>query len=197
MAQRLARDHVLATTTGRTNWATLASKPLPVHLSVAGAEGTVCDLSGSDDSIEGLKRSRPATHVVTFDEAAHSIHNTAQPEFTSELLAVITAAVAVRSATLARQDRVTAGSALLPPACGADVNSHHVLSDLAVAGLPPRERTRTTPGSAMHGFESICARTRERLHTSSRTSRTTNIRSKRERIVLMRSICSAALFESS
>ena len=30
--------------------------------------------------------------VRKFDGAAHSIHNTAQPEFTSELLAVITAA---------------------------------------------------------------------------------------------------------
>ena len=33
-----------------------------------------------------------------FDGAAHSIHNTAQPEFTSELLAVITAAAKAAAA---------------------------------------------------------------------------------------------------
>ena len=36
--------------------------------------------------------------VRKFDGAAHSIHNTAQPEFTSELLAVITAAAKAAAA---------------------------------------------------------------------------------------------------
>ena len=40
--------------------------------------------------------------VRKFDGAAHSIHNTAQPEFTSELLAVITAAA--KAAAVAATD---------------------------------------------------------------------------------------------
>jgi len=92
-AQQLARERVLASTDGATAWDELAktARPVPVHLWVADQPGTVCEWKG-EGGIDDMAARLPACTVRKFDGAAHSIHNTAQPEFVAALVAVITSA---------------------------------------------------------------------------------------------------------
>ena len=99
-AQHLARARVLASSDGAEAWDALANtaRAFPVHVWVADEPGTVCAWEGAG-GIHDMKARLPGCAVRKFDGAAHSIHNTAQPEFTSELLAVITAAAKAAAAT--------------------------------------------------------------------------------------------------
>ena len=104
IAQRLARDRILASDDGRAAWAELVARCKPskngnqaqaedvlsVHLWYAdeGERGTVCALTG-DGSIEHMQEMNTACNVAFFPQAGHSIHNSARPAFMTSLKAVI------------------------------------------------------------------------------------------------------------
>ena len=93
LAQRLARDRVLATDDGHRAWCELAkawtSASAPLHVWVADQPGTVCALDGCEGSIEDMKRIHPQAIFATFPNSGHSIHNTAREAFIASLKEVI------------------------------------------------------------------------------------------------------------
>ena len=81
VAHRLARQHVLASPHAAAAWDRLAaahraagSLPFPVHVWVAGREGTVCRWDGPG-GIADMAARLPAATVREFPGAGHSIHN--------------------------------------------------------------------------------------------------------------------------
>jgi pimeloyl-ACP methyl ester carboxylesterase len=93
LAQRLARDRVLATDDGHQAWQDLAAAATPasapLHVWVADTPGTVCALDGCEGSIEDMKRLHPSAHFKAFPNSGHSIHNTAREAFMTALKEVI------------------------------------------------------------------------------------------------------------
>ncbi|KAJ8608938.1 hypothetical protein CTAYLR_005320, partial [Chrysophaeum taylorii] len=94
-AQNLARDRILGSNDGDVAWQTLSryedTLPFGVSLWVAGDRGTACDWDGPGGILD-LKRRLPRASIVKFENADHSIHNTARPEFVRELVSIINAA---------------------------------------------------------------------------------------------------------
>ena len=90
---------MLASSDGADAWNTLARTALafPVHLWVADRPGSVCEWEG-EGGIGDMQARLVGCAVRKFDGAAHSIHNTAQPEFVAALVAVINAAAAKAAA---------------------------------------------------------------------------------------------------
>jgi len=91
MAMTLAYRTVLASRDGGEAWAELAAltgaggrPPFPIHLWVADPSMTVCNWDGPG-GISTMKASVPVAEVREWPGAAHSIHNTARPEFVAEL----------------------------------------------------------------------------------------------------------------
>jgi len=105
-AQHLARDRVLASCDGAEAWDSLAktaregARGVPVHVWVADQPGSVCEWKGKG-GIEDMAARLPGCAVRKFDGAAHSIHNTAQPEFIAALVAVIADAAKAAAAAAA------------------------------------------------------------------------------------------------
>jgi hypothetical protein len=63
--------------------------PFPIHLYVASPDQTVCD----EKAIRDMKTRMPSLKVSRFN-GAHSIHNTARPDFLVQLIDVVRAAEA-------------------------------------------------------------------------------------------------------
>lgn len=83
----LARKHILASPDGRGEFKQIAASgpPFPVHLWIAGKEGTVT----TDDGVKEMMNILPSTHLRRFPTAGHSIHGTASGEFLTRLKGVI------------------------------------------------------------------------------------------------------------
>lgn len=97
-AHRLARRHVLASGDAAAAWDRLAAihagpggLPFPMHVWVAGREGTVCQWVGAG-GIDDMAARLPAAAVREFAGAGHSIHNSDPDAFLAALIAVIDAA---------------------------------------------------------------------------------------------------------
>ena len=92
VAQRLARDRVLASSGGSADWDLLAAAgpalTFDVHLWVAGPKGTVCAMDGPY-GIRNMEQRLPAVKTRLFLDAQHSIHNTEKADFIAGLLAII------------------------------------------------------------------------------------------------------------
>ncbi|KAJ1628199.1 Alpha/Beta hydrolase protein [Pavlovales sp. CCMP2436] len=88
LAQRLARETVLASNDGGEAWDALGVLGVQHRLSVdvwhAPALGTVCALTG-DGSIEDMAARLPCAEVREFAKASHSVHNSNHEEFIEAL----------------------------------------------------------------------------------------------------------------
>jgi pimeloyl-ACP methyl ester carboxylesterase len=94
-AQRLARQHVLASGDAAAAWdrlaeihSSLGGLPSPIHVWVAGREGTVCKWAGPG-GIDEMAARLPAAAVREFPGSGHSIHNSDPDAFITALIAVI------------------------------------------------------------------------------------------------------------
>ena len=97
----LAREKILASQDGSTAWNELCDlfkrgvEAFPVHLWVAGTEGTVV-YWGGENGISEMQRRMPAAacSIREWPGAGHSIHNTDQDAFVAALMNVIDDAAA-------------------------------------------------------------------------------------------------------
>ena len=101
LAQRLARERVLASSDGGEAWDELGARgarlPFSVHVLYADEldtpGGTVVHLSGAG-GINDMRSRLPAAHFTFFPGAGHSIHRTHRKEFDEKLREIIGAAAA-------------------------------------------------------------------------------------------------------
>lgn len=92
--RKLCYPNILSTSKGKTDCQTLAtqsstsSQKIPVHVLVAGTEGTVC----SEESLQEMRKILAAEDQLTihrFPTAGHSIHSTAPDEYMAVLRNII------------------------------------------------------------------------------------------------------------
>lgn len=88
LAQQLARSEVLGDQISHDVWKSIGAKcrerNIPLHLFVAGL-GSSCD----PDSVHSMRLLVETTQVTHFNDAHHSIHNTALEAFTSKILEIM------------------------------------------------------------------------------------------------------------
>jgi len=89
MFRKLCYEHVLSSCKGRVNCHTIANSDdmtFPVHVLVAGSEGTVC----KDESIEEMKEILGDQLTIhRYPTAGHSIHSSATEEFLATVESII------------------------------------------------------------------------------------------------------------
>lgn len=91
MAQHLAMKTVLSTSDGFEAMQKLASDracdvaSFPIHVLVAGPEGTVCSWDALPGGVHDMSSQVPGLEVTEFKRASHSIHNTDRTRFVEHL----------------------------------------------------------------------------------------------------------------
>lgn len=97
MARHLACNRVLSQRDARSAFESLRKESFPVHLYIAG-KGSVCKEEGSG-GVEEMRRILPRLKVSRFPSGYHSIHNTARPQFLTEIKAVVDTAANTKAVT--------------------------------------------------------------------------------------------------
>jgi len=87
MARYLACQHVLSSSDARKAFSSISTGNLPTYLFVAG-RGSVCKEEGKGGVLE-MCSILPRLKVSRFPQGYHSIHNTAQDEFLSEIKHIV------------------------------------------------------------------------------------------------------------